>query len=74
MLAVNRELTSRHHAGRMVLQIHDELVLECPGDEVAEIRSLVERAMLSAMQLSVPLEVSVHDGENWDTCDKGGGS
>jgi len=34
MLAVVRELTSRHHAGRMVLQIHDELVLECPGQAV----------------------------------------
>jgi len=72
MLAVDRELTARQLAARIVLQIHDELVLECPADELQDVRSLVEEAMLSAMQLSVPLEVSVHDGENWDACDKGG--
>ena len=74
MLAVARELTARQLTGRMVLQIHDELVLECPRSELAEVRSLVEQAMRSAMPLSVPLEVSVHDGENWDACDKGGAS
>lgn len=72
MLAVSRELMARQLVGRMVLQIHDELVLECPAVEVAEIRSVVEQAMRAAMPLSVPLDVSVHDGENWDACDKGG--
>jgi len=74
MLAVSRELMARQLVGRMVLQIHDELVLECPAAEAAEIRSVVEQAMRAAMPLSVPLDVSVHDGENWDACDKGGAS
>lgn len=72
MLAVNRDLSEQKLAGRIILQIHDELVLECPAGELEAIRALVEQAMLSAMQLSVPLKVSVHDGDTWDACDKGG--
>ena len=72
MLAVDQQLAARQFAARIVLQIHDELVLECPASELTEVRNLVAEAMRSAMSLTVPLEVSVHDGENWDACDKGG--
>ncbi|MGA0040835.1 MAG: DNA polymerase, partial [Pirellulales bacterium] len=72
MLAVTRELSDQKLCGKLILQIHDELVLDCPAEELDAIRSLLERAMLSAMELTVPLLVSVHDGDNWDACDKGG--
>lgn len=74
MLAVDRELVAQQRVGRIVLQIHDELVLECPADELVAVRGLVEEAMRSAMPLAVPLDVSVHDGDTWDACDKGGGA
>jgi DNA polymerase-1 len=72
MLAVARELRACRLSCNLVLQIHDELVLECPRDELSDVRNLVEKAMRSAMTLSVPLEVSVHDGRSLDDCDKGG--
>jgi len=77
MLAVQRALAEAGLAGRLVLQIHDELLLESPAGETARLRVLVSEAMETAMQLEVPLVVSVHEGRTWDDCDKaagGGGS
>ena len=54
----NREGRERK-ASRMLLQVHDELVLEVPEVELAETAGLVVREMKHAMELSVPLEVEV---------------
>jgi len=51
-----------------VLQIHDELVLEGPPEEVAIVESLVAGEMRGAMALEVPLEVSVSSGATWAEC------
>jgi len=77
MLAAQRALAEAGLAGRLLLQIHDELLLESPAGETARLRALVSEAMETAMQLEVPLVVSVHEGKTWDDCDKaagGGGS
>ncbi len=50
---------------RLLLQVHDELVLECPGDEVDRAVALVRDAMGGAAELVVPLVVDVKVGENW---------
>ncbi len=50
----------------MTLQVHDELIFETPGDELDEMRRLVLDLMPSAMNLSVPLEVELKTGHNWD--------
>jgi DNA polymerase-1 len=47
----------------MLLQIHDELVFECPESHADEAAALVKTRMESAMQLSVPLKVDVHTGQ-----------
>ncbi len=49
----------------MLLQVHDELVLEVPEDEVDAVTALVRDAMEHALPLEVPLVVDVHTGRNW---------
>jgi len=68
MLRVERAVRAAGSPARLVLQIHDELVLESPETDVPRIRRLVTDEMLAAMRLDVPLEVSVSDGRTWDEC------
>jgi DNA polymerase-1 len=49
----------------MLLQVHDELVFECPPEEVQEVSRLVKREMEGVRELSVPLLVDVGVGPNW---------
>jgi DNA polymerase-1 len=65
MLEVHRRLAARGSGARMLLQVHDELVLEVPGKELEAVRGLVQDAMEHVRPLRVPLEVDVHDGANW---------
>ncbi len=65
MLGVDRELTRRGLASRLVLQVHDELVLEVARGERAEVEALVREQMGAAGDLSVPLDVSVGAGRSW---------
>jgi DNA polymerase-1 len=51
---------------KLMLQVHDELVLEVPVRETNKVAALVREAMESAFQLSVPLKVDVKTGKNWD--------
>ena len=50
---------------RMLLQVHDELVLECPKDEVKETARVVQEAMANAYPLSIPLSTEARFGTNW---------
>ncbi|MBF0422092.1 MAG: DNA polymerase I [Magnetococcales bacterium] len=61
-----RELEVNHFKSRMILQVHDELVLETPEDEVEKVKEVVRNAMVSAMDLSVPLKVDIGVGRNWE--------
>jgi hypothetical protein len=61
--------TAAAQAG-LVLQIHDELVLESPPSEVEQVTRIVVEEMMSAMSLDVPLDVTVHEGATWAECDK----
>ena len=49
----------------MLLQIHDELIFEVPNDRLAETASLVKTHMENAIELAVPLEVTLKAGANW---------
>ena len=66
MLGVHRALTAEGLRSRMLLQVHDELVLEVADGERERVESLVRREMAAAADLSVPLEVSVGYGRSWD--------
>jgi DNA polymerase-1 len=65
MVRVHQRLRSGGLAARLILQVHDELVLEAPVAEVESARELVKREMEAAAVLSVPLVVSVGAGANW---------
>jgi len=58
-------LAAQGMAARMLLQVHDELVLEAPTAEVEAATSLVKREMEAAGELRVPLVVTVGAGSNW---------
>jgi len=66
MLDVDRALQARGLASRLLLQVHDELVLEVAPGESSEVRELVVAAMSGAADLLVPLDVSVGEGPNWE--------
>jgi DNA polymerase-1 len=66
MLRVHRALAEAGLRSRMLLQVHDELVLEIAGGERAAVEELVCAEMGAAHELSVPLEVSVGVGRSWD--------
>jgi DNA polymerase I len=65
MIRVHARLREEGLASRMLVQVHDELVLEVPEEELAAVAVLVVREMKSAAELSVPLEVEVKSGRSW---------
>ena len=65
MVRVDRALKAEGLKTKMILQIHDELLFDVPRDEVDAVSALAKREMSSALDLGVPLEVSVGVGENW---------
>ncbi|MCA0336067.1 MAG: DNA polymerase I [Actinobacteria bacterium] len=65
MLGVDRALRESGASSRMLLQVHDELVLEVAPGERADLESLVRREMAAAVDMRVPLDVSVGVGRSW---------
>jgi DNA polymerase I len=65
MINIHRRLREEGRAARLVLQVHDELLLEVPGAEVSAVRQLVRTEMCGAFALDPPLVVDVGVGENW---------
>ena len=65
MIAVDHRLHKDGLAAKMLLQVHDELVFECPKEEIDLLKNLVVQEMQNAAELGVPLEVDVGIGANW---------
>ena len=65
MIAVDRELRERNLKSRIVLQVHDELLVETWKEEQEEVTALLEDKMKHAAELKVSLEVEAHSGDNW---------
>ena len=65
MIRLEGELERSKLAGRVLLQVHDELLLELPEKELADTQAMVVRCMESAFELSVPLKVDCGHGNNW---------
>jgi DNA polymerase-1 len=65
MVRLHRELKDGGYRARMLLQVHDELVLECPEEELDSVSELVRRTMEGAIELKVPLVVNVATGSRW---------
>ncbi len=65
MLRVDAALKREGLRGRLVLQVHDELIVECPEDEGETVKALLEREMVGVAQLKVPLIADANIGKTW---------
>ena len=65
MIRLDDELEKQGFATKMLLQVHDELLFEVPGEELATMRKLVPEVMSTAVELSVPVKVDTKEGKNW---------
>ena len=65
MIAVDKELKNRKMKSRLVLQVHDELLIEAWKEELEEVKEILKKGMEGAASLEVPLEVDMHVGANW---------
>ena len=65
MVRIDAALRASGYQTAMLLQVHDELVFECPPGELDEVSALVKREMEGACELKVPLVVDVGTGDNW---------
>ena len=65
MVKVDRAMKAAGLRAKMVLQIHDELVFDCPKDEAERLKEIVRREMAAALDFGVPLDVSIGEGANW---------
>lgn len=66
MLNVQPALQKENLHGKMILQVHDELVLECPRSELGQTARVVQQVMESAYPISIPLTTEARWGTNWD--------
>ncbi|MDO8957833.1 MAG: DNA polymerase I, partial [Deltaproteobacteria bacterium] len=65
MINIHRRLHKEKRRSKLILQIHDELVLEVPEDEAEAIKALVKEEMEGVMKLFIPLKVDIEVGKNW---------
>ena len=65
MVRVDEALRREHLQSRLILQVHDELLLECPPEEADTAAKLLQEAMEQVIALKVPLVAEVHRGSNW---------
>ncbi|MEG0806185.1 MAG: DNA polymerase I [Lachnospiraceae bacterium] len=65
MIRVNNRLERENLKSKLVLQVHDELLIETAKDEIQLVEQILEEEMTGAAQLSVQLEIDTHEGKNW---------
>ena len=65
MIKVDQWILTQQPQVRMILQVHDELVLEAPKELISEVTEIASAIMIDVAQLRVPLEVEAGVGENW---------
>ena len=65
MVNVDKRLKNSGMKSRLILQVHDELLIEAAKDEETAVYDILKEEMMNAMTLSVPLEIDIHSGETW---------
>ena len=65
MVRVHRRLAAEGLEARLIMQVHDELIVECPEAEASRVEQLLQQEMQGVAELSVPLLAEVHTGHNW---------
>ncbi len=65
MIHIQNRIEELKFSTKMIMQVHDELVFEVPQEELEKALPMIQNEMENVMELSVPLKVSIHSGENW---------
>ena len=65
MIGVYRELKEHFPQSRLILQVHDELIIDCRNEDLEEVKKLLVRCMESAMNLRVKLAAELNTGYSW---------
>ena len=65
MIKVYKSIKERHLTSKLIMQVHDELLIEAPPCEVEEIKQILKDSMENATLLKVPLKVDVNVGKTW---------
>ncbi len=65
MIKIQEDIQAKGLQGKMIMQVHDELVFDVPLQEVETFKTLIENRMKTAIELQVPIEVEVGQGDNW---------
>ncbi len=68
MINVDKRLKEKGFRSSLVLQVHDELIVDAPQEEVGEVVQILKQEMESAIKLNVPLTVDVNTGKSWFEC------
>lgn len=68
MININQEFKKSGISAKMILQVHDELVFSVPSKEVRKVRDIIKEKMEGALKISVPLDVTIGEGDNWYEC------
>jgi DNA polymerase-1 len=65
MIGVDKALKQGNYQAKLVLQVHDELVIDCPIDEADAVSNILKEEMENAVKLRIPLTVEVNVGRSW---------
>ena len=68
MIKVKKEIEKRNLKAKIVLQVHDEMMVEAPTSEKDEIQEIMKECMESATKLKVPLIAEISEAKNWYDC------
>ena len=66
MINMHKAIKAEKSKAKLILQVHDELILDTPEDEIDKIAKLITDSMMGAANLDVPLEIDIGIGDNWD--------
>lgn len=65
MINIQKDIEAQDLEGKMIMQVHDELVFDVPEHEVGQFKEIIANRMKNAMKLNVPIEIEIGQGNNW---------
>lgn len=65
MIDVYRKLKENNLKSKLILQVHDELIIETKDEEIEKVRNILKTSMENACKLEIPLKVEIHEGKTW---------
>lgn len=65
MIQIHQDIVEKQLKGKMIMQVHDELVFDVPKEEVEAFKEIISHRMKTAIKMEIPLEVEIGEGSNW---------